>query len=508
MPRIADGIARSLDRVFGAANNPWHHLGALGFYLFWVATASGVFVYAAFDTSATGAYASVERLTRGQWYVGGLMRSLHRYASDAFVAVMALHLLRELLHAHWRGFRWFSWLTGVPLIWLTYASGIGGYWLVWDQLAQFSIVATAEWLDRLPLGAESVIRNFIHPIDDRFFSLLIFLHIGIPLLLLAGMWLHIQRISHARTLPPRNLGLSVAAMLLAICVIEPAESHAPANPALLQTALDLDWFYMFVHPLQYWTSPGVLWAVAAGATLFLSLLPLIAKAPRPQTARVDPRFCNGCARCADDCPYAAIVMQPRTDARPGQRLPWVDADACAGCGICAGACPSSTPFRSTEELVSGIDMPQLTVGDLRRRLEQGVRAARARQPIVVFGCERAARLPPPAEGVIAFPLICVGMLPPSFVEYALRCGAAGIVVNGCRPGECEFRVGNAWMERRLAGAREPHLRASVDRSRVSFVCAGRGDEAMLMAAVAELRQRTEALAPESRRPRPRRLGSG
>ena len=39
--------------------------------------------------------------------------------------------------------------------------------------------------------------NFIGggAVSDRFFSLLIFLHIGIPLILLLGMWIHIQRIS-------------------------------------------------------------------------------------------------------------------------------------------------------------------------------------------------------------------------------------------------------------------------------------------------------------------------
>jgi len=471
-------------------------------------TVSGIYVYAAFDTSASGAYASVERLTREQWYAGGVMRSLHRYASDAFVAVLGLHLLRELLQGHWRGFRWFSWLTGVPLIWFAYASGIGGYWLVWDQVAQFSIVATAEWLDWLPLGGDAIIRNFLYPIDDRFFSLLIFLHIGIPLLLLATMWLHIQRISHARTMPPRALGLGVLALLLATSIVSPARSHAPADPALLETPLGLDWFYLFVHPVQYWTSPGTLWMLAAGVTLALSLLPVVSRSPRPQVARVDPQFCNGCARCADDCPYAAIVMEPRVGARTGQRLPRVDPDACAACGICAGACPSSTPFRSTEALVTGIDMPQATIQQKRLALERALGGREDAHAVVVFGCERAARLSALDAEAVAIPLICVAMLPPSFVEYALRSGAGAVLVNACPSSECEYRLGAAWMEQRLAARREPHLRASVDPARLAFVRAGAGEEAALRRAFAELRARTATLTAASTpaRLRKRRYG--
>ncbi len=149
----AGASARSSARstaVFGAAGNPLRQLGALGFHLFWVIVVSGVYVYIFYDTSVDGAHASVEALTHGQWWAGGVMRSLHRYASDAFVAVLVVHLLRELMLGRFSGFRWYSWLTGVPLLWLALTSGIVGYWLVWDRLALFVGVATTEWFAWLP----------------------------------------------------------------------------------------------------------------------------------------------------------------------------------------------------------------------------------------------------------------------------------------------------------------------------------------------------------------------
>ena len=102
------------------------------------------------------------------------MRSLHRYASDAMVVVMVLHLLREFSLDRYRGPRWFTWVTGVPILLLVVASGITGYWLVWDKLAQYVAVVTTEWLDRLPIFGQSIARNFLSPdsLDDRFFTLL------------------------------------------------------------------------------------------------------------------------------------------------------------------------------------------------------------------------------------------------------------------------------------------------------------------------------------------------
>jgi coenzyme F420-reducing hydrogenase delta subunit/ferredoxin len=195
-------------------------------------------------------------------------------------------------------------------------------------------------------------------------------------------------------------------------------------------------------------------------------------------------------------------MVPHPNQRVGRSLAVVDADLCVGCGICAGACPSSTPFRSAAQLVTGIDMPQLSVGDLRRRLQDALAASRAARPLVLFGCDHGAHCASAAAAdVTPFSLLCAGQLPPSFVEYALRDGAAGVVVAACREGGCEFRLGERWTAERLAGAREPHLRASVLPARVELVFAGRGDDALLHAALERLRRRVQPLATEADLPK-------
>jgi quinol-cytochrome oxidoreductase complex cytochrome b subunit/coenzyme F420-reducing hydrogenase delta subunit/ferredoxin len=513
-------LERVFDRPFGPDGNPWRHLGALGYFLFWIVAASGVYVYIGFDTRADGAYASVERMSANAFPLGSLARSLHRYASDAFVLVVLLHLVREWLLGRYAHFRRFSWTTGVFSLWLVYASGIGGYWLVWDTLAQYSLIATTEWLDALPFLGQ-LTRNFdaTAKVSDRLFSLLIFLHIGIPLALLATMWVHVQRLARPATTPPRALALGTAGALVALALGKPVASAPPADLATVPGTLALDWFYLGVHAFADAAGAWALWAVLLGATACLLALPWLsreARARRPGAAVVDLANCNGCARCFADCPYAAVTMQPRSDGRNHLRQAVVDADLCAGCGVCAGACPSSTPFRSTAELVTGIDLPQAPIGALRAALEAALDRFSAlpagRRPnVVVFGCVPAhcgldIRALDDAS-TAALPMLCAAQLPPSFVEYALRAGADGVLVTGCRGGtqggDCVYRLGNRWTGLRLAGAREPHLRAAVPRDRVRIAWAGRGDEAQL---AGELRAFRASLAtvPWPAGPRPKR----
>ncbi len=279
----AEGL---FNHVFGNELNPFYYLGAIAYFLMWVVVGSGLYLYVFFKTGVHEAYDSVEALTHGQWWLGGIMRSLHRYASDAMVLAMALHLVRHFVFDHYRSFRWFSWVTGLVLLWLTYVAGINGYMLPWDMTAQFVTVATAEWLDWLPVFNGALIRNFItgDAVSDRLFSLLSFLHIGLPLGVLALLWVHTQRVPGARTNPPRPIWIGVTAGLVVLSLVKPALSGPPADLAAAPTTIPLDWFYLPIYPLIYAWSPGAAWGVLVALGLGFLALPWL---PPKRAAKED-----------------------------------------------------------------------------------------------------------------------------------------------------------------------------------------------------------------------------
>lgn len=502
-------LERRLDTAFGPEANPLRHSGALAFFLFWVVALSGIYLYLFFDTSAgAAAWRSVERLSAEHGALGTTMRGLHRYGTDAMVLAVLAHLAREWLAGHEKGARRFAWLTGVPLVVLLYASGIGGFWLVWDERALFSLTATAEWFDWLGVMPEPFVRSVVVPgaLAERLFTLFMFLHIGIPLLLLAGMWVHVQRLASPETRPVPALAAGTLAALALLSLAAPVESGAPAELARPPAAVSLDWFLLFAHALMYATSPAALWAMVAGGVLLLVAAPWLGRGARLPAAVVSPADCNGCGRCFADCPFLAVTLVPHPAKARAPRMAQVDPALCTGCGICAGACPSSTPFRASEAFCSGIDMPGRPIAGLRARLERALGTAGGFPRVVVYGCERGAPLAGVgAPDTVLLPLLCAGMLPPSFVEYALRYGADGVLVSGCEAGGCDYRFGQRWLEARLAGLREPRLRANVPRERLAV--AWTADAAELEAELERFRARLRTLGPRRAPARPKRAAA-
>ncbi len=497
-----------LERLFSAAFtpawNPFYHLGALTVFFFWVVLVSGIYVFAFFDTSVTGAYASVEALTHGQWYLGGVMRSLHRYASDAAIVTIGAHIAKEFVMGRYRGVRWFSWFSGVPLLWLVYPLGITGYWLVWDMLAQYLAIASSELLDVLPIFSDPMARNFLtnESVSDRFFTLMAFLHLlGLPVFLLFGVWFHLLRISRPVVNPPLGLAAGSLAALTVLSLVWPAVSQAPADLGVVPTGLGFDWFYLIVYPLLDYGSTLLVWAVLLGSSLLLSLLPWLPP-KRPPPAVVSLPNCNGCGRCVADCPYNAVSLAPRTDGLAYEAEAVVRADLCTACGMCAGACPTSTPLRRQTELMPGIDLPGLPMRALREHTLAAAARLSGDARVLAYGCQSGADLAAlRAAGVEPVALTCIAQLPPAFLDWVItRRHADGVLLVGCCAHDCHYRFGVEWVEERLAGVRDPYLRKRVPPERIQRLWLGPASVAELKREVRAFRARLQALG--AYRPQP------
>ncbi|MCC6621605.1 MAG: hydrogenase iron-sulfur subunit [Deltaproteobacteria bacterium] len=517
-------IDRGFQRAFALvgravpdAHNPLLHLGALANLALIVAIASGVLLLVWYTPSHTGAWESTRAMEAAPW-TAGLVRSLHRYASDATILLSLLHGLQVLAARRLAGPRWVAWVTGfvsVGLIWLV---GWTGYWLVWDERAQLVAVGTAQALDVLPIFTDPLARSFItnESVSSLLFFVVFFCHMLLPLLLGISLWLHLSRLARPRFLTSRALTLWALGALVLLSLVAPATSAPAADMSRVPAETTMDWWYLLPLFLTDRLSGGMLWLVTLGVGVVglsvpwllvrrrraaapdaVAAPPAATPAAPPETCRVtgaptapasapktaepvadrrraipaivDEARCNACETCFKDCPYDAISMIARSDGRKFPSVARVDPARCVGCGICAGSCDSS-----------GIGLPWLPAPGERQRVDAWLEGAPRGETMVAFACARSAAsrwtIDPtdgttpalPGYRVVAVP--CAGWVHTLTVERALRHGAAGVIVASCRPGGCAYREGAQWTADRLAATREPALRLDhVDPRRVRHV---------------------------------------
>ncbi|MCE7860715.1 MAG: DUF4405 domain-containing protein, partial [Chloroflexi bacterium CFX2] len=153
--------------------NPLYHLGTLTIFMLLILLATGVYLTAIYRPGLDVAYATVEKID-SNWF-GSLMRSIHRYASDAMILLMVLHLLKMLFSDRYWGQRWLAWTSGWIMLAGTWLTGTFGYWLVWDLRAQWM----TEYMMQA-LAGTSGLTYVAADIESRTFSnfvIIIFLHV-------------------------------------------------------------------------------------------------------------------------------------------------------------------------------------------------------------------------------------------------------------------------------------------------------------------------------------------
>lgn len=453
-------LEAALDRVVSAPLNPLYHTGTIAVFSLVVATVTGLYLFVFYRVGTGAAHASVEAIVAQPFGIGALMRSLHRYSSDAALVAAALHGLKMLLTDRFWGARWIGWVTGLTLMALVWFTGATGYWLVWDMQALVLSLTIARFLDVLPFFTEPIVQTFLRNdrIQNFLFFIVLFLHITVPLVIGLFYWLHVMRLSRARFLPPRVVLWVTGVALLGASLLRPAISGPLADPALLPGTIPVDWFYFGYFPLTH-LDPRTGWAIVAGTGAFLISLPWLLRGRPPALARVETTACTGCTRCYKDCPYDAIIMVPRQDGGRYRTEAVVNPARCVGCGICVGACDSGG-------ILLGGESVRVLAGTVMGRLA-AARAAGADAPVLVFACRLMPHLTARLEaegalrdvpGATVFGLPCVGLIHPDLVRQALSAGAAGIYIAGCHLEDCQFREGSAWLSARLAGIRLPALK--------------------------------------------------
>jgi coenzyme F420-reducing hydrogenase delta subunit/heterodisulfide reductase subunit C len=181
---------------------------------------------------------------------------------------------------------------------------------------------------------------------------------------------------------------------------------------------------------------------------------------------IDETKCIGCANCEYACPEDAIKVDP------GTMISKVDPAKCRTCGSCAVECPvfaiSYANFDDAQ--YEGI------ISETLEKLPEGG------PKVISFLCNwcghsgaESSMAPYPNVGVVN--VLCTGRIDPLFVLRALQKGADGVLIGGCPPGRCFYKINNTKAGRRTKRIRDQldELGIAPERVRMDFVEVNNGE---------------------------------
>ncbi len=125
-------------------------LGGLSFTAFLILIISGILLALYYTPEPDNAYNSIifieENVSGGKY-----IRNLHRFASNTFLVLIFLHILRVIYTGAFLS-RKYNWVIGLFLLFFSIFTGYTGYLLPMDQLAFWATQTGAELIKILPFG--------------------------------------------------------------------------------------------------------------------------------------------------------------------------------------------------------------------------------------------------------------------------------------------------------------------------------------------------------------------
>ncbi|HIH69098.1 CoB-CoM heterodisulfide reductase HdrA2 [Methermicoccus shengliensis] len=204
------------------------------------------------------------------------------------------------------------------------------------------------------------------------------------------------------------------------------------------------------------------------------------------TAVVDAEKCIGCGICESVCPSASIQL----GGNPKRAR--VDGSTCIACGTCIASCPADA-----------IDQKNFTDSQILSQI-RAIDPESEYPLIVAFLCNWCAYGAADLAGIskLKYPpnvriirVMCSGRVDPQMVLEALKCGADGVLIGGCRMGECHYQTGNCHCEARMEALREMLAEQGISPDRIATVWVSANESQTLIEALETLIERVEQLGP-------------
>ncbi|MCS7096111.1 MAG: hydrogenase iron-sulfur subunit [Nitrososphaerota archaeon] len=168
-----------------------------------------------------------------------------------------------------------------------------------------------------------------------------------------------------------------------------------------------------------------------------------------KVAFVNEEYCSNCQICPVTCPYGAITLVPKEN---GHFVARVSALICEGCGICVGTCP-----------VGAIELTHLRQNQIQTQIRALLSINGTSNPLILaISCSECGHTAVDSSGMsmMRYPanvrvlkVPCAGMVQVQHILEALKAGAQGVMIVGCKPDGCHYEVGSGKAQKKVEMAK-------------------------------------------------------
>ncbi len=283
--------------------------GSVALFLFLIQGLTGILLALNYAPTAGDAYTSLTYIVR-QVAGGRLIQGLHHWGASLIIIVVFLHMAQVFIFGAFKKPREATWIAGVILLLLTFAFGLTGYLLPWDNRAYWGTVVTTKIMAGLPVAGPLLTRlagtaQGVGAITfSRFYALhtlllpassvaLIVVHVY--LVRLHGITPRQLRTEAQQTFYPKQLFRDFCAiffvfvcLFLAACFLDvPLERAAdPTDTTYLPRP---EWYFLFLFQLLT-VFPGRLELIG---TLVLPSLAILGLVLLPFLPKIQAKILNG-----------------------------------------------------------------------------------------------------------------------------------------------------------------------------------------------------------------------
>jgi ubiquinol-cytochrome c reductase cytochrome b subunit len=140
------------------ASSGWPQVfGSVALFVFLIQAFTGILL--AFNYAATPGDAFSSVLYIRQKVAGGrIVHGLHHWGASAMIIVVCLHMVQVFVYGAYKKPRETTWIGGVFLLLFTFAFGLTGYLLPWDNKAYWGTMVTTQIVANTPLAGTFLTR--------------------------------------------------------------------------------------------------------------------------------------------------------------------------------------------------------------------------------------------------------------------------------------------------------------------------------------------------------------